>query len=105
VSDISLVENADAQAKVFKHEELQFLVPVKISSLYEGNIRELSINTLVDTDVEATIFDTDFVEQMMMPLVKRETRLELESADGSIIKRSVTVQVKNVEMYVADARL
>jgi len=36
--------------------------------------------------------------------VKRETRLRLESANGSILKRSDTVQVKNVEMYVPDAR-
>jgi len=59
---------------------------------------------LVDTGAEATIFDTDFVEQMMMPWVKRETRLRLESANGSILKRSGTVQVKNIEMCVPDAR-
>jgi len=96
VSDIPLVGNADAQAKVLKHEGLKFLVPIKLSCLYEGNKRELSINALVDTGAEATIFDTDFVEQMTMPWVKRETRLRLESADGSILKRSGTVQVKNV---------
>jgi len=83
---------------------LKFLVPVKLSWLYEGNKRELSINALVDTGAEATIFDTDFVEQMMMLWVKRETRLRLESADSSILKRSGTVQVKNVEMCVPDAR-
>jgi len=54
--------------------------------------------------VETTIFDTDFVEQLIMPWVKRETRLRLGSADGSIHKRSGTVQVKNVEMCVPDAR-
>jgi len=37
--------------------------------------------------------------------VKRETRLRLESADGSIRKKSGTVQVKNVEICVSDARL
>jgi len=83
---------------------LKFLVPVKLSWLYEGNKRELSINALVDTGVEAMIFDTDFVEQMMMPWVKGETRLRLQSADGSILKRSGTVQVKNMEMCVPDAR-
>jgi len=67
VSDISLVENADARAKVLKREELKFLVPVKLSWIYEGNIRESSINALVDTGAEATIFDTDFVEQRIMP--------------------------------------
>jgi len=105
VLDIPLVGNADARAKVLKREGLKFQVPIKLSWLYEGNNRELSIYALVDTGAEATIFDTDFVEQMMIPWVKRETRLRLESADGSILKRSGTVQVKNVEMGVPDARL
>jgi len=59
---------------------------------------------LVDTGAEATIFDTDFVEQIMMSWMKRETGLRLESTDGSILKRSSTVQVKNMEMCVPDAR-
>jgi len=104
MSDIPLVRNADAWAKVLKHEGLKFLVPVRLSWLYKGNKRELSINALVDTSAEAMIFDINFVEQMMMPWVKRETRLRLESADGSIVKRSDTVQVKNVMMFVLDAR-
>jgi len=104
VSDIPLVGKADAWAKVLKHEGLKFLVPVKLSWLYEGNKRELSINALVDTGAEVMIFDVDFVEQMMMPWVKRETRLRLESGDGSILKRSGTVQVKNVQMCLPDAR-
>ena len=73
VSDISLVGNANARAKVLKREGLKFLVPVKLSWLFEGNTREISINALVNTGAEATIFDTDFVEQMIMPWVKRET--------------------------------
>jgi len=67
VSDILLVGNADARAKVLKREGLKFLVPVKLSWLYKGNKRELSINALVGTGTETTIFDTDFVEQMMIP--------------------------------------
>ena len=62
VSDIPLVGNVDARVKILKHEGLKFLVPVKLSWLYEGNKRELSINALLDTGAEATIFDTDFVE-------------------------------------------
>jgi len=73
VLDIFLVGKADAWAKVLKYEGLKFLVPVKLSWLYEGNKRELSINALVDTGVKATIFDIDFVEQIMMPCAKRET--------------------------------
>jgi len=61
VSSIPLVGKADARMKVLKHEELKFLVPVKLSWLYEGNKEEVSINALVDTGVEATIFDTNFV--------------------------------------------
>jgi len=49
VLDIHLVGNADAWAKVLKHEGLKFPVPIKLSWLYEGNKRELSINALVDT--------------------------------------------------------
>jgi len=91
VSDISLVGKAGVGAKLLKYEGLQFLVSVKLSWLYEGNKRELLINALVNTGAEATIFDTDFVEQMIMPWVKRETRLRLESTDGSILKRLGTV--------------
>jgi len=54
------------------------------------------VNAFIDTGTEVTILDTDFVEQMMMPWVKRENRLRLESADGSLLKRSGTVQVKQV---------
>jgi len=67
VSDICLVGKADIEAKVLTHEGLKFLVPVKLSWTYEGNIKEISINALVNTSAEATIFDTDFVEQMIMP--------------------------------------
>ena len=104
VSDIPLVGNTDARAKVLKREGLKFLVLVKLSWLYEANKRELYINALVDTGAEATIWDTDFVEQMMMSWVKRETLLRLESTNSSILKRSGTVQVKNIEMCVSDAR-
>ena len=48
--------------------------------------------------------DADFVEQMMMPWVKREKRLRLEGADGSLLKRSGIVRVQNVQIEVPDAR-
>jgi len=51
-----------------------------------------------------TILDMDFVEQVMMPCVKRENRLRLESSDGSLLKRSRTVQVKQVQLEVPDTR-
>jgi len=51
VSDMPLVGNADARAKVLKREGLRFLVPVKLSWLCEGNKREISINALLDTGV------------------------------------------------------
>ena len=39
-----------------------------------------------------------------MPWIKRENRLRLQSADGSLLKRSGTVQVKQVQLDVSDAR-
>jgi len=51
-----------------------------------------------------TILDTDFVEQMMILWVKRENRLRVKSADGSLLKRSGTVQVKQVQLEVPNAR-
>jgi len=104
VSDISLLGNADAWAGVLKHEEIEFLVLVKLFWLNKGNKRELSINALIDPGAETMIFNTNFVEQMIIPWVKRETRLRLERADGSILNRLDTVQVKNVEIYIPDAR-
>jgi len=70
-----------------------------------GNKRDICINPLIDSGAEATIFDADFVEQMMMLWVKREKRLRLEGADGSLLKRSGIVRVQNVQMEVPDARL
>jgi len=75
---------------------MKFHIPVKLSWFYSGNTRVITVNALIDSGAEVTILDTDFVEQMMMPWVKRENRLRLESADGSLLKRSGTVQVKQV---------
>jgi len=64
----------------------------------------ITLNALIDTGAEVTILDMDFVEQMIMPWVKRENRLRLESADGSLLKRSGTVQVTQVQLEVLDTR-
>jgi len=58
----------------------------------------ITVNALIDTSAEVTILDTDFVGQMMIHWVKRENRLSLESADGSLLRRSGTVQVKQVQL-------
>ena len=42
----------------------------------------ITVNAPIDTGAEVTILDTNFVEQNMMPWVKRENKLRLESADG-----------------------
>jgi len=60
---------------------------------------------LLDNGADATIFDADFVTQMIMPWVKREKRVRLEGADGSLLKRFGIVCVQNVQMEVPDARL
>jgi hypothetical protein len=99
--DISLARN---DVKVLRTTGLRFIVPVRISWMYEGQLKDFSISALVDTGAEATIFDVDFVEQMMLPWVKKETRLRLEGADGSQLKRSGQVQVTSVKLNVLDAR-
>jgi len=111
-SDISLARNpvytfslvGKSSAKVLRTGGMKFHIPVKLSWVYGGNTRVITVNALIDTGVEVTILDTDFVEQMMMPWVKRENRLRLESTDGSLRKRSGTVQVKQVQLEVPDSR-
>ena len=39
---------------------------------------------------------------MRIPWVKRENKLRLESANGSLLKRSGTVEVKQVQLEVPD---
>jgi len=102
VSNFSLV--GKSSAKVLRPGGMKFHIPVQLSWVYGGNTRVITVNALIDTSAEVTILDTDFVEQMMMPWVKRENRLRLESADGSLLKRSETVQVKQVQLEVPDAR-
>jgi len=75
---------------------MKFHIPVKLSWVYGRNTRVITVNALMDTGAEVTILDTDFMEQMMMPWVKRENRVRLESADGSLLKRFGTIQVKQV---------
>ena len=74
-SDISLARNlvsnisleGKSSAKVLRPGGMKFHVPVKLSWVYGGNTRVITINALIDTGAEVTILDTDFVEQMMMP--------------------------------------
>jgi len=82
-----------------------FHTPIRLSCVYGGNIKVITINVLIDTSAKVTILETDFVKQMIMPWVKRENRLRLESADGSLLKRSGTVQVKQVQLEVHNTRL
>jgi len=108
-SDISLARNplspisldGKSGAKSLKHGGLKFNVPVKLYWDYAVNKRDISINALIDTGAENTIFDTDFVVQMMMSLVKREKKLRLKAADGSLHKRSGMVHVQSVQMEVS----
>jgi len=111
-SDISLARNPISNfssvgkwsAKVLRPGGMKFHMPVKLSWVYGGNTRVITVNALIDTGAEVTILDTDFVEQMMMPWVKRENKLRLESADGPLLKRSGTIQVKQVQLEVPDVR-
>ena len=102
VKDISLA--GKSVTKALKRDGLRFLVPVDLSWNYQGQMRTISISALVDTGAEATIFDCDFVERKLLPWKRRETRLKLEGADGSPLKRSGIAQVQGMEMKVLDAR-
>jgi len=112
-SDISLARNPvsnfsffeKSSAKVLRPGGMKFQIPVKLSWVYGGNTRVITVKALIDTVAEVTILNTHFVEQMMMPWVKRENRLRLESADGSLLNRSGTVQVKQVQLDVPNTRL
>ena len=88
VSNFSLV--GKLYAKVLRPGGMKFHIPVKLSWVYGGNTRVIIVNTLIDTGAEVMILNTDFVEQMIMPWVKRENRLRLGSAEGSLLKRSGT---------------
>jgi len=46
---------------------MKFHISVRLSSVYGGNTRLITVNALIDTGAEVMILDTDFVEQMMMP--------------------------------------
>ena len=74
-SDISLAWNTVSNiyldgksgAKSLKHGGLKFHVPVKLFWDYGVNKRDISFNTLIDIGAKVTIFDVDFVKQMIMP--------------------------------------
>ena len=79
--------------KVLKDDGLKLHIPIKSSWDYEGNKRHISIAALIDSGAEASIFDTDFVEQIIMQWVKWEKQLRLQGTDGSLLKRSGIVHV------------
>jgi len=111
-SDISLARNpvpnfsfvGKSSAKVLTPGGMNFHIPVKLSWVYSGNTRVITINTLIDTGTEVPILDMDFVVPIMILLVKRENRLRLESAYSSLIKRSGTIQVKQVQLEISNTR-
>jgi len=69
ISNFSLV--GKSSAKLLRPSGMKFHIPVKLSWVYSGNTRVITVNTLIDTGAEGTIVDTDFVEQIMMPWIKR----------------------------------
>ncbi|MCZ4501067.1 MAG: hypothetical protein JWQ74_3622 [Marmoricola sp.] len=62
--DISLARN---DVKVLRTTGLRFIVPVRLSWMHRGQLKDISISAWVDTGAKATIFDVDFVEQMLLP--------------------------------------
>jgi len=73
-SDISLARNpvsnfslvGKSSAKVLRPGGMKLHIPVKLSGVYGGNTRVITVNALMDTSAEVTILDKDIVEQMMM---------------------------------------
>jgi len=74
-SDVSLARNSvsnfslvgKSSAKVLRPDGIKFHIPVKLSWVYSGNTRVITVNALIDPGAEVTILDTDFLEQMIMP--------------------------------------
>ena len=68
-SDISLARNpvsnfsllGKSSARVLSPSGMKFHIPVKLSCVYGGNTRVITGNALIDTGMEVTILDTDFV--------------------------------------------
>jgi len=65
VSNFSLV--GKSSAKVLRPGGMKFHISVKLSYVYAGNTRVITMNALIDTGAKVTILDMDFVEPMMMP--------------------------------------
>jgi len=103
-SDISLASNpvsnysfiGKSSVKVFRPSGMKFHILVKISCVYGRNTRAITVNALIATGADVNILDAEFGAKMMVPRVKRENRLRLESTDDHVLKRSGTVQVKQV---------
>jgi len=53
--------------KVLSPGGMKCHIPIKLSWVYGGNTRVITVNALIDTGAEVTILEMDFVEQMMMP--------------------------------------
>jgi len=102
VSNFSL--DGKSSAKVLGPSVMKFHILVKLSWVYGRNTKVITVNALIDSGTEVTILDIDFVKQIMMPWVRRENILRLESADGSLLKRSGTVQVKRAQLDFPNAR-
>jgi len=74
-SDISLVRNPFSNislvgklfVKVLSPGGVKFHIPFRLSCVYSGNTKVVTINALFNSNAEVTILNTDFVEQMIMP--------------------------------------
>jgi len=69
-SDISLALNPVSKfswvgksfAKVLRPGGMKFHIPDKLSWVYGGNTRVITVNALIDSGAKVTILDTDFLE-------------------------------------------
>jgi len=80
-----------------------FLIPVSISWVHLGQLRNLSFEALLDTGADVSVFDIDFVERQLLPWTRRERPLRMRGIDGSLCKRSGKVQVKGLQLEITDS--
>jgi hypothetical protein len=79
-----------------------FIVPVTVSFIYEGKLKEVSLQALADTGADVSIFDVKFVEEKLLPWRRREQRRNIQAVDGSVCPGSGWVQVTQLKIKVPD---
>ena len=81
-----------------------FLLPITISWKYLKQLKELLFDTLVDTGVDYSVLDIDFMERQLLPWTRREKSVQIRGINGSLCKYSGKVQVKGLQIRVPNLK-